>query len=179
MSVTDGDQEPSSSGTQRQHHHQSPVRQSTMSVTDSNQEPPSSDTQQQLRHPLPSYRPARRPLPGHQGASFLPQWLREEQARQQQTPRPASRLEPKEWRAFELARESEEARADPTNMGILDRAMDRLWSRVLAEPDTYVLSDQEYNLFHFFEWRFRESRDREREIVDGVSRRYWNAFWGV
>ncbi|KAK4219137.1 hypothetical protein QBC37DRAFT_151739 [Rhypophila decipiens] len=145
-----GVNQPPSSDTQQQHHHQLPIDQparprgSTTSVTDRVNEPSSSDTQQQHRHR--SSQPAR-------------------------PPRPTRPLEPHVWAALERVHISEAWTEDAETMDVLYRAFNDLWLDVLEEPDTYVMSDQEFSLFSHFRYLLEEI-DPAEPIAKGVTRRY-------
>lgn len=70
--------------------------------------------------------------------------------------------------ALEIARESPDGEMDPTVSGILEAALNKAWSKVLAEPD-YVMRPGEYAVFNFFQHRFVGD---ERAVV--ARRRYWD-----
>ncbi|KAK5987132.1 hypothetical protein PT974_11250 [Cladobotryum mycophilum] len=56
--------------------------------------------------------------------------------------------------ALEIARESPDGAQDPTVSKILERALAEIWARVEAEPDTYVMTRDEFAVFNFFQHRF-------------------------
>ncbi|KAM7211472.1 hypothetical protein V8F06_013153 [Rhypophila decipiens] len=165
---------------------------STIAVTESVNEAPSSDTQQQHRHRLPVDQPARprgsttSVTDSVNSANGVNQPLSSatQQELQQvrrllfrlaaRPPRPTRRLEPRAWTALQSAETSEAAREDPANMNVLYQAFNDLWLNILAEPDTFMMSDQEYCLFLFFEYLYREI-PIARHIAMGAGARYWGS----
>ncbi|KAJ5622817.1 hypothetical protein N7490_011422 [Penicillium lividum] len=74
--------------------------------------------------------------------------------------------------ALDRARTSELPVDDPTSR-ILEVAITDLWARIQAEPDTIILSPDEFALFNYFLERFRATQP---SITQGVVNRYWNSF---
>ncbi|KAI9712545.1 MAG: hypothetical protein M1812_006854 [Candelaria pacifica] len=76
-------------------------------------------------------------------------------------------------RALEIARNSEDAGVDPTVTAILERAISEIWQRLIAHPESYVLSKEEFAVFNYFRNRFHGS-----EIAQRAVERFWNNFQG-
>ncbi|KAI1925324.1 hypothetical protein LOZ58_003489 [Ophidiomyces ophidiicola] len=77
-------------------------------------------------------------------------------------------------RALESARSSEDGQIDPRVSAILEIAIGELWRKVQTQPDTYVLSRDEFALFNYFRDRFRDSSIAQRAVE-----RFWNNFRGT
>jgi hypothetical protein len=71
--------------------------------------------------------------------------------------------------ALEIARESLDGAQDPTVSKILEQALARIWGKVQAQPDSYVMSRDEYSVFNYFQSRFHGDNTA---IL--ARRRYWN-----
>ncbi|KFA66385.1 hypothetical protein S40285_01310 [Stachybotrys chlorohalonatus IBT 40285] len=56
--------------------------------------------------------------------------------------------------ALEIARESPDGAQDPTVSKILEQALSEIWSKVQAQPSSYVMSRDEFAVFNFFQYRF-------------------------
>ncbi|KAI5927168.1 hypothetical protein F4810DRAFT_652670 [Camillea tinctor] len=75
--------------------------------------------------------------------------------------------------ALEIARESPDGARDPIISKILDTYLSQVWDRVLAQPDTYVMSQLEFAVFNFFQHRFAGNK-----IAITARGRYWDNFTG-
>ncbi|KLJ07709.1 hypothetical protein EMPG_16820 [Blastomyces silverae] len=71
--------------------------------------------------------------------------------------------------ALEEARNSEDGRIDPGMTSILELAIGEVWRKVQAEPDTYILTRDEFALFNYFLDRFRGP------VAQRAVERYWNS----
>ncbi|EQB51699.1 hypothetical protein CGLO_08733 [Colletotrichum gloeosporioides Cg-14] len=71
-------------------------------------------------------------------------------------------------RLIEIAREGPGGAKDPTVVAILEAEMTRIWAKLSKEPDTYVLSHDEFAVFNFFQFRSAVSG-----ICRGARKRYW------
>lgn len=71
--------------------------------------------------------------------------------------------------ALEVARESPDGARDPTIAAILEAALAQLWSKVESQPDSYVLTRDEFAVFNYFQHRFRENN-----LATAARRRYWD-----
>lgn len=71
--------------------------------------------------------------------------------------------------ALERARNCEDGHLDSQTNDILEAAIAALWTRIQAQPDSYVLSLDEFALFNFFRDRFGDS-----PVARGAVERYWN-----
>lgn len=58
----------------------------------------------------------------------------------------------------------------PTNaLMALERAIAALWSRILADPERYVMDREEFAVFNFYRSRYEASEVARRAVA-----RYWN-----
>lgn len=71
--------------------------------------------------------------------------------------------------ALEIARESPDGASDPTISKILESALSQIWAKVQAQPDSYVMSREEFAVFNFFQHRFAGDR-----TAVSARRRYWD-----
>ncbi|KAJ5086304.1 hypothetical protein NUU61_007611 [Penicillium alfredii] len=71
--------------------------------------------------------------------------------------------------ALERARNCEDGSVDSHTTAVLETAITELWTRIQAQPDSYVLSRDEFALFNYFLGRFRGSPIAQRAVA-----RYWN-----
>ena len=74
-------------------------------------------------------------------------------------------------RALELVRTTEMANVPPAAVVALDEAITALWSRIQANPNTYVMSKEEFGVFNYFRTRFIDS-----DVAKSAVARYWNSF---
>ena len=70
-------------------------------------------------------------------------------------------------RAIDIARNTE-GELDPTVSAYLEQAIVDIWNRVNENPDTYVLSRDEFAVFNYYIRRFEESTAAQQAIA-----RYW------
>ena len=70
-------------------------------------------------------------------------------------------------RALDLARQSE-GELDQTVKEYLEAAIRVIWQKVARQPDTYVLTNDEFAVFNFYQARFRGNELAQRAIA-----RYW------
>ncbi|KAH8910996.1 hypothetical protein BR93DRAFT_964827 [Coniochaeta sp. PMI_546] len=71
--------------------------------------------------------------------------------------------------ALETARESDEGARDPQVRSILENALRRIWNRIQAQPDSYVMSRTEMSLFTYFQYSFTGN-----ELAVAARKRYWD-----
>ncbi|KAK6860866.1 hypothetical protein PG995_004502 [Apiospora arundinis] len=71
--------------------------------------------------------------------------------------------------ALEMARDCPDAAEDPVVSNILESALVQTWDKVLAQPDSYVMSRDEFALFNFFQCRFEGNK-----VAIAARRRYWD-----
>jgi hypothetical protein len=71
--------------------------------------------------------------------------------------------------ALEIARESPDGSSDPTISKILEAALARIWSKVTENPDSYVMTKDEFAVFNFFQHRFTGNK-----MAIGARKRYWD-----
>ncbi|KAJ5370144.1 uncharacterized protein N7496_006236 [Penicillium cataractarum] len=75
--------------------------------------------------------------------------------------------------ALERARNCEDGTVDPQTTAILEAAITELWTRIQADPDSYVLNPDEFALFNYFLERYRGSTVAQRAVA-----RFWNNYQG-
>jgi hypothetical protein len=90
----------------------------------------------------------------------------QQQQQQQQLKQDASVAQ-----ALEIARESPDGASDPTISRILERAITNIWAKVMARPDDYIMTRDEFSVFNFFQHRFEGN-----EIAIAARARYWDNF---
>jgi len=78
-------------------------------------------------------------------------------------------VDPVVTQALEIARESPDGASDPTISNILETALNQIWSKVRAAPDSYIMSRDEFSLFNFFQHRFVGDK-----LAISARRRYWD-----
>ncbi|ORY59594.1 uncharacterized protein BCR38DRAFT_350895 [Pseudomassariella vexata] len=71
--------------------------------------------------------------------------------------------------ALEIARESPDGAKDPVIAGILEAALISIWDRVMAQPDSYVLTRDEFAVFNYFQHRFQGNK-----VARAARKRYWD-----
>ena len=71
--------------------------------------------------------------------------------------------------ALEIARESPDGAKDPVVSSILENALVQIWNKVQAQPDSYVMSRDEFAVFNFFQYRFAGN-----ETAIAARKRYWD-----
>ncbi|MCJ1415839.1 hypothetical protein MMC32_002173 [Xylographa parallela] len=76
-------------------------------------------------------------------------------------------------KALELVRNSETGEVHPGVDATLEKAVVQLWSRIQANPQTYVMSKDEFAVFNYFQERYK-GNDTARKAVA----RFWNNFKG-
>ncbi|KAF5620649.1 peptide-N4-(n-acetyl-beta-glucosaminyl)asparagine amidase A [Fusarium tjaetaba] len=74
--------------------------------------------------------------------------------------------------ALEIARESPDGSSDPTISKILESALKRIWFKVEMQPDSYVMTRDEFAVFNFFQDRFINSVHTKKAV--DARKRYWD-----
>ncbi|KAI0595417.1 hypothetical protein F4775DRAFT_569640 [Biscogniauxia sp. FL1348] len=75
--------------------------------------------------------------------------------------------------ALEIARESPDGAGDPSINNVLETYLCQVWRKVLAQPDTYVMSREEFAVFNFFQHRFEGNK-----VAITARKRYWDNITG-
>lgn len=70
-------------------------------------------------------------------------------------------------RALDIARNTE-GELDPSVRNYLEDVLTTIWNRINLDPDTYILSKDEFAVFNFFIARFNGLDVAERAVA-----RYW------
>ncbi|CAG8885745.1 unnamed protein product [Penicillium egyptiacum] len=77
--------------------------------------------------------------------------------------------------ALEHARECEDGPVNAQSAAVLEAAITELWNRIQAQPDSYVLTPDEFALFNYFlTTRYRGSTVAQRAVA-----RFWNNYQGT
>ncbi|CAG8060145.1 unnamed protein product, partial [Penicillium nalgiovense] len=85
---------------------------------------------------------------------------------------PLSRSWPEIRQALEHARECEDGSVNVQSAAVLEAAITELWNRIQAQPDSYVLTPDEFALFNYFlTTRYRGSTVAQRAVA-----RFWNNY---
>jgi hypothetical protein len=71
--------------------------------------------------------------------------------------------------ALEIARESPDGGSDPTVSKILEGAIAQIWGRVQSQPDSYIMSRDEFSIFNYFQHRFVDNSTARM-----ARKRYWD-----
>ncbi|PFH55175.1 hypothetical protein XA68_10515 [Ophiocordyceps unilateralis] len=71
--------------------------------------------------------------------------------------------------ALEMARESPEGAADATVSTILEHALAHAWGKVKEQPESYVMTRDEFAVFNYFQHRFVGDR-----LAVEARKRYWD-----
>lgn len=75
-------------------------------------------------------------------------------------------------RALESARNSEDGCLDERVNELLETAIGELWLAILSQPDSYILTKDEFALFNYFRDKFNNS------IAQRAVKRFWDNFHG-
>ncbi|GAB7365251.1 hypothetical protein MBLNU230_g6335t1 [Neophaeotheca triangularis] len=70
-------------------------------------------------------------------------------------------------RAVDIARNTE-GDLDPSISEYLEQALSTIWTRIENQPESYVLTKDEFAVFNFYRQRFMDSEVAERAVA-----RYW------
>lgn len=75
--------------------------------------------------------------------------------------------------ALEIARDSLDGARDPVVRGILESVLTELWGRVTAQPESYVMSRDEFAVFNFYQHRFVGNK-----VALAARTRFWDSIYG-
>ncbi|TKA75512.1 hypothetical protein B0A49_05425 [Cryomyces minteri] len=75
-------------------------------------------------------------------------------------------------RALDMARNTE-GDLDPTVSAYLEEILGDIWDRIQAQPDTYILSKEEFAVFNYYRQRFDGSDIAQRAVA-----RFWANYQG-
>lgn len=71
--------------------------------------------------------------------------------------------------ALEIARDSAEGARDPVVCNILEAAIADIWGKVQAQPNTYLMTRDEFAVFNYFQHRFAGC-----PVAIAARKRYWD-----
>ena len=71
--------------------------------------------------------------------------------------------------ALEIARDSPEGAQDPDVARVLETALSEIWGKIQTQPNSYVMTRDEFAVFNYFQARFEG-----HELAVSARRRYWD-----
>ncbi|KAF5619020.1 hypothetical protein F52700_11880 [Fusarium sp. NRRL 52700] len=77
-------------------------------------------------------------------------------------------------RSLEIARESPDGASYPSIREILESALEEIWTKVQDQPDSYIMTRDEFAVFNFFQQRFVGDK-----MAMAARKRYWEATTSV
>lgn len=87
-----------------------------------------------------------------------------------------SRLPDNVCKALEIARESTDGYVEPKINDILEAAISDVRRRLEAQPDTYVLSRDEFALFNYYRRSKFNDSPLAQKIAQTATERFWNNY---
>ncbi|KAF4444771.1 hypothetical protein FACUT_426 [Fusarium acutatum] len=72
--------------------------------------------------------------------------------------------------SLEVARESPDGASYPSIREILESALEEIWTKVQDQPDSYIMTRDEFAVFNFFQHRFAGDK-----MAIAARKRYWKA----
>lgn len=72
--------------------------------------------------------------------------------------------------SLEIARESPDGASYPSIRGILESALEEIWAKVQDQPDSYIMTRDEFAVFNFFQHRFAGDK-----MAISARKRFWEA----
>ena len=72
-------------------------------------------------------------------------------------------------RALDIARNREDGESNPAVTEVLEAAIAGIWTRIQAQPNSYILSKEEFAVFNYFRNRFAGS-----DLAQKAIGRFWN-----
>ncbi|KAJ5420059.1 hypothetical protein N7465_002578 [Penicillium sp. CMV-2018d] len=85
---------------------------------------------------------------------------------------PLSRSWPEIEQALAHARECEHGPVNAQSAAILESAITELWNRIQAQPDSYVLTRNEFSLFNYF----KSTRYNDSPVAQRAVARFWDNY---
>ncbi|KAI1207374.1 uncharacterized protein F4807DRAFT_435561 [Annulohypoxylon truncatum] len=73
-------------------------------------------------------------------------------------------------------REGPEALCQPELNKVLEQALRDVWNKILDNPQTYIMTRDEFALFNFFQ--HLELNEEVKLIAQGARYNYWKNLWG-
>ena len=74
---------------------------------------------------------------------------------------------------LEIVRNSEPGQAPPNAVLVVERAMAELWQRIMANPQSYVMTTTEFGVFNFFRLQYEQGSGRI--VAQRATARYWDS----
>ncbi|KAI9734837.1 MAG: hypothetical protein M1834_001916 [Cirrosporium novae-zelandiae] len=76
--------------------------------------------------------------------------------------------------ALAIVRDSDSGQVDISITRFLEGEIDDIWRRIQAQPNTYVMSEDEFAVFNYFRARFRRGADDS--IAASAVKRFWDHY---
>ncbi|KAF4125804.1 hypothetical protein GMORB2_1050 [Geosmithia morbida] len=81
----------------------------------------------------------------------------------------SSVVDPSILQALDIARDCPDGSRDPTVSKILEGAIGHIWAKVEADPNSYVMTRDEFAVFNYFQRRFTGN-----DVARLARARYWD-----
>lgn len=75
--------------------------------------------------------------------------------------------------ALEFIKNNEDGQLHPSVNAVLERAAGEIWQRIQAQPNTYVMTRDEFTIFNRYRARFNV------RLAQQAVARFWNHFQGT
>ncbi|KAF5556712.1 hypothetical protein FPHYL_7884 [Fusarium phyllophilum] len=72
--------------------------------------------------------------------------------------------------SLEIARENPDGTSYPSIRDILESALEEIWTKVQDQPDSYIMTEDEFAVFNFFQHRFADDK-----MAIAARKRFWKA----
>ncbi|KAF4958055.1 hypothetical protein FGADI_2685 [Fusarium gaditjirri] len=72
--------------------------------------------------------------------------------------------------SLEIARESPDGSSCPSIKQVLESALEEIWTKIQDQPDSYVMTRDEFAVFNFFQHRFTGDK-----LANAARKRYWGS----
>lgn len=76
-------------------------------------------------------------------------------------------------RALDMIRNSDDGQVPSSVNAVLERALGEIWNRISLQPNSYVMSRDEFTIFNRYRSRFDSNRVAQQAVA-----RFWNNFQG-
>lgn len=76
-------------------------------------------------------------------------------------------------RAIDMIRNNDDGQVPSSVNAVLERALGEIWNRISLQPNSYVMSRDEFTIFNRYRSRFDSNRVAQQAVA-----RFWNNFQG-
>lgn len=76
-------------------------------------------------------------------------------------------------RALDMIRNNDDGQVPSSVNAVLERALGEIWNRISLQPNSYVMSRDEFTIFNRYRSRFDSNRVAQQAVA-----RFWNNFQG-